>query len=163
MSLIQLKMRSQQRTSNKHNWSWLISWRSQRITRQALQKENQLFAIFTLDGGTQPSPTVTERSRLHEVGYALSAQFLYVLEPVIHEGKVVRTLLVAISHFALIEVRDALLQGGLVLLDHKGIITMVDSAVTKLVGLDSDQLVGKPFIKSIRWRKLQAMLPIKKS
>jgi len=50
-------------------------------------------------------------------------------------------------------------QDGLVVLNHQGIITMVNPAVTKLVGLDSDQLVGKPFIKSIRWRKLQAMMP----
>ena len=79
-------------------------------------KENQLFAIFTLDGATLPSPTVTERSRLHEVGYALSAHFLYVLEPVIHDGKVVGTIRVTISQLPLMEVRDALLQDGLLFL-----------------------------------------------
>ena len=107
--------------------------------------------------------TVTGRGRLHEVGYALSTHFLYVLKPVIHESKIVGTILVAISQLPLMEVRDALLQNGLVILEHQGIISMVDSAVTKLLGLDSDQLVGKPFIKSISWRKLQAMMPIKKS
>ncbi len=50
-------------------------------------------------------------------------------------------------------------QDGLVVLNHQGIITMVNPAVTKLVGVEADQLVGKPFIKSIRWRKLQAMMP----
>ncbi|UTZ24823.1 diguanylate cyclase domain-containing protein [Vibrio campbellii] len=79
-------------------------------------KENQLFAIFNLDGVTLPSPTVTERSRLHEVGYALSAHFLYVLEPIIHEGKVVGTIRVTISQLPLTEVRDALLQDGLLFL-----------------------------------------------
>ncbi|MDW2277639.1 sensor domain-containing diguanylate cyclase, partial [Vibrio sp. 1074] len=36
---------------------------------------------------------------------------------------------------------------------------MVNPAVTKLVGLEIDQLVGQSFIQTIRWRKLQEMMP----
>ncbi|MCV5663580.1 PAS domain-containing protein, partial [Escherichia coli] len=50
-------------------------------------------------------------------------------------------------------------QDGLIVLNHKGVITMVNPAVTKLVGLEIDQLVGQSFIQTIRWRKLQEMMP----
>ncbi|TOE87269.1 PAS domain-containing protein, partial [Vibrio parahaemolyticus] len=42
-------------------------------------------------------------------------------------------------------------QDGLIVLNHKGVITMVNPAVTKLVGLEIDQLVGQSFIQTIRW------------
>ncbi|MGU3847711.1 diguanylate cyclase, partial [Vibrio diabolicus] len=32
-------------------------------------------------------------------------------------------------------------------------------AVTKLVGLEMDQLIGKSFIQTLKWRKLQEMMP----
>ncbi|PFG58224.1 PAS domain S-box-containing protein/diguanylate cyclase (GGDEF)-like protein [Vibrio sp. ES.051] len=50
-------------------------------------------------------------------------------------------------------------QDGLVVLNHRGVITMVNPAVTKLVGLEADQLVGKSFIQTLKWRKLQEMMP----
>ncbi|ENQ8703595.1 diguanylate cyclase domain-containing protein [Vibrio harveyi] len=75
-------------------------------------KDNNPFAVFALDGFAAPSPTVKERSRLHEVGYALSAHFLYVFEPIIHEGQVIGSIRVTLSRIPLFEVRDALLQDG---------------------------------------------------
>ncbi|MGR5206006.1 diguanylate cyclase domain-containing protein [Vibrio sp. PNB23_22_7] len=50
-------------------------------------------------------------------------------------------------------------QDGLVVLNGQGIITMVNPAVTRFVGLDAEQLIGQPFLKSIRWRKLHTMMP----
>lgn len=79
-------------------------------------KDNQPFAVFELDGFSAPAPTVKERSRLHAFGYALSAHFLYVLEPIIHEGQLIGTIRVTLSQLPMMEVRDALLQDGLLFL-----------------------------------------------
>ncbi len=79
-------------------------------------KNNQPFAVFALDGFSAPSPSVKERSRLHSLGYALSAHFLYVLEPIIHEGQVIGSIRVTLSQLPMMQVRDALLQDGLLFL-----------------------------------------------
>ncbi|MBO0217115.1 PAS domain S-box protein, partial [Vibrio sp. Vb2880] len=50
-------------------------------------------------------------------------------------------------------------QDGLIVLNHRGVITMANPAVTKLVGLEVDQLIGKSFIQTLKWRKLQEMMP----
>ncbi|MGR5238165.1 diguanylate cyclase domain-containing protein [Vibrio alfacsensis] len=50
-------------------------------------------------------------------------------------------------------------QDGLVVINDQGTITMVNPAITRFVGLEAEQLVGQPFIKSIRWRKLHSMMP----
>jgi diguanylate cyclase (GGDEF)-like protein/PAS domain S-box-containing protein len=50
-------------------------------------------------------------------------------------------------------------QDGLIVLDHKGVITMINPAASKLMGVANDQLVGKPLINNIRHLKLRRMVP----
>ncbi|MHA2708110.1 sensor domain-containing diguanylate cyclase [Vibrio owensii] len=94
-------------------------------------KENQPFAIFALDGFSAPLPTKHERSHLHAMGYALSAHFLYVLEPIIHDGQVIGTIRVTLSQRPLMQVRDALLQDGLLFL-----IILLAGGVTFYIGVE---------------------------
>ncbi|WP_275864689.1 diguanylate cyclase [Vibrio sp. CAU 1672] len=50
-------------------------------------------------------------------------------------------------------------QDGLIVLNQEGIITMINPAVTKLLGVSAEQAVGESLFHSIRWRKLQALMP----
>ncbi|MCV5978215.1 hypothetical protein OFO29_38350, partial [Escherichia coli] len=57
------------------------------VTRVKLyDQDDQPFAVMEISGALAPVPSQTERSRLHALGYALSTKFLYVLEPIIHDG-----------------------------------------------------------------------------
>ncbi|TON17020.1 hypothetical protein CGH62_26490, partial [Vibrio parahaemolyticus] len=49
-------------------------------------RSNEPFVVLEGSGESAPVPNQNERSKLDALGYALSAKFLYVLEPIIHEG-----------------------------------------------------------------------------
>lgn len=50
-------------------------------------------------------------------------------------------------------------QDGLIVLNHKGVITMANPAVTKLLGTELDKLVGQSLISTIRCLRLRKMIP----
>ncbi len=50
-------------------------------------------------------------------------------------------------------------QDGLVVINDNGLISIVNPAVTKLLGRKSEQLVGHSFVTAIRSHKLRKMLP----
>ncbi|WP_346266831.1 HAMP domain-containing protein, partial [Vibrio parahaemolyticus] len=69
-----------------------------------------------ISGALAPVPSQTERSRLHALGYALSTKFLYVLEPIIHDGYVIGSMRVTLSHRPIVEAIQSSLQDGALLL-----------------------------------------------
>ncbi len=87
------------------------------VTRVKLyDQDNQPFAVMEISGALAPVPSQTERSRLHALGYALSTKFLYVLEPIIHDGYVIGSMRVTLSHRPIIEAIQSSLQDGALLL-----------------------------------------------
>ncbi|MCA0937580.1 diguanylate cyclase [Vibrio alginolyticus] len=50
-------------------------------------------------------------------------------------------------------------QDGLIVINENGLITVVNPAVTKLLGVEAEQLIGQSIVSAIRSHKLRKMLP----
>lgn len=50
-------------------------------------------------------------------------------------------------------------QDGLIVLDHNGVITMCNPALTHMLGYSSDTLVGRSFLQVFHWKQLQSLMP----
>ncbi|MCS0415901.1 diguanylate cyclase domain-containing protein [Vibrio diabolicus] len=130
-------------TKNKQKaQTTLINFLNQpNVTRVKLyDQDDQPFVVLEGGGVSAPVPNQTERSKLHALGYALSAKFLYVLEPIIHDGRVIGSMRVTLSHRPIIEAQQSLLRDGAVLL-------LLLFAGGTIFYISIDRLVLKPVIE----------------
>ncbi|EPI5810625.1 diguanylate cyclase [Vibrio vulnificus] len=50
-------------------------------------------------------------------------------------------------------------EDGLVVLDHNGLITMTNPAVTRMLGYPQEILIGKSLLKAFDWQQIQIIMP----
>ncbi|ETZ12361.1 hypothetical protein AJ90_26065 [Vibrio parahaemolyticus M0605] len=102
-------------------------------------RANEPFFVLEGSGESAPVPNQNERSKLDALGYALSAKFLYVLEPIIHEGHVIGSIRVTLSHIPIINAQHSFLKDA-------GILLLILAAGGIIFYITIDRIILRPLL-----------------
>ncbi|TON64514.1 diguanylate cyclase, partial [Vibrio parahaemolyticus] len=97
------------------------------------------FVVLEGSGESAPVPNQNERSKLDALGYALSAKFLYVLEPIIHEGHVIGSIRVTLSHIPIINAQHSFLKDA-------GVLLLILAAGGIIFYITIDRIILRPLL-----------------